>query len=659
MRHLSLRARLIYNFSVVILIGVILFVLSGIRMIGDTIVKQAQDKVRLDLNSAREVYQNEISNIKKTVRLTALRFFLKDALLEGDIEQLTAELKKIRLGESLDILNLADNKGWLITGTRSPGISNKSLNREVVGRVIAEGRMTASTGIISGQDLLTEAEELAEQARIQLVQTSRSQPRDTVVETSGMVIEAAAPVYDYSDNIIAVLYGAKLINRNYEIVDRVKEIVYKNKKYKGKDIGTATIFQNDLRISTNVENSDGSRAIGTRVSVEVYNQVVVKGIPWTKRAFVVNDWYITAYEPIKNLAGSIIGMLYVGILEAPYRELRNKVLLNFLAIALISVILLVFIAYFTATRTTKPLKQLITATKEVARGNLSHRVQISSRDEIGQLADSFNRMTGDLENLTGKYQLLNRTLEDKVKEKTRALRETRDQLVQSEKLSSLGRMAAGVAHEINNPLTSILINSHLLAEEIENEDQLKENLNLIIEETTRCSTIVKDLLHFSRQTESIKKITDINEVIEKVISLLKNQFLLQKIKINKNLGRDLPEIVIDKNKIEQVFTNVMLNALDALPEGGELAVVSRVAADRRRLEILFRDSGCGIAEKDMGKIFDPFFTTKGTKGTGLGLSVSYGIIQQHGGNIDIHSEAGQGTTVTISFQINMSKENIK
>lgn len=652
MKHRSLRTRLILNFSAVIVTGIFLSALSGTRMIGDTIVKQAQDKVRLDLNSAREVFRNERSSVRHIIRLTAARFFLRDALLSGNNDRLLAELQEIRVDESLDVLDLTDKDGRVIIRSRRPATAGDRLQRKPIAWVMANRAVVDAVEIFSPAELRLEGEDLAAQAEIPLrFPAGESLPEDAV-SNSGMMISAAAPVYDDGRQLIGMLYGAKLINRNYEIVDRVKEIVYKSQKYKDKDIGTATIFQDDLRISTNVENTDGSRAIGTRVSEEVYDQVVGKGIPWINRAYVVKDWYITAYEPIADLSGAVIGMLYVGILEAPYKELRRRVLYNFLTIALLSVVLLIITAYFTAVRTTKPLRELIIATREVARGNLAHRVRINSPDEIGQLADSFNRMTGDLENLTKNYRDLNRTLEDKVVEKTTELKEAQNRLIQSEKLSSLGRMAAGVAHEINNPLTSILINAHLLAEETIKEKHLKDNLNLIIEETSRCSTIVKDLLHFSRQTEPVKETADINRVIEKVIQLLKNQFLLQNITIRKNLSPDLPEVIIDKSKIEQVFTNVMMNALDALPEAGELSIASRFAAEPGWLEIEFRDNGCGIPGTDIGKIFDPFFSTKGPKGTGLGLSVSYGIIRQHGGRIEVGSEAGRGTAITIYFQIN-------
>jgi two-component system NtrC family sensor kinase len=220
-------------------------------------------------------------------------------------------------------------------------------------------------------------------------------------------------------------------------------------------------------------------------------------------------------------------------------------------------------------------------------------------------------------------------------------------------------MAAGVAHEINNPLTSVLINSHLLEEKWGTDDRFKENLDLIIDETTRCSNIVKDLLHFSRQTQTVKSLIDINDGIEKALLLLKNQVQLRKVKIKKHLDKTLPKIIIDTHKIEQVFTNVILNALDAIPgdKGGELSIESNISNDGRYVEIKFQDNGCGIPKEQLGKIFDPFFTTKGTKGTGLGLSVSYGIVQQHGGKMTFQSEPGHGTTVSIYLPKNNAEKS--
>ncbi len=656
MGRITLRTKLILSFSLVIVIGILLSAIIGVRLIGNTIVRQAQDKVRLDLNSAREVYKEESENIKNVVRLTAIRFFMISAILKNDWGKLKIELQKIRENESLDILTLVDKKGCVLVRARNPTIYGDQPNDEIVNWVMLNKQAVVSTQIVLQKELQKESENLAQQAKVELIPTPRARPRTESVETSGMMIKAAAPVLDYSGDLIGVLYGGKLFNRNYETVDKVKDIVYRGEKYKGKDIGTVTIFQGDLRISTNVKRTDGLRAIGTRVSQEVYNQVIRKGIPWIGRAFVVNNWYITAYEPIRNLGGDIIGMLYVGMLEAPYIDLRNRVIFTFLGIAFVSVILLSIIAYLTTTNIIKPLRELLYATQKVAKGNLAHRVQIKSQDEIGQLANSFNHMTMELQKATQNYLMLNRTLEDKVREKSRELKEAQDQLIQSEKLTSVGKLAAGIAHEINNPLTSILINSHLIAEKLKGDDRFREDLNLIIDETTRCSSIVEGLLEFSRQTPPEKNPADINEVIEKTLLLLRSQLLVHNVEVDKDLHRDLPKVMIDINKIEQVFTNVVLNAIEAMPDGGTLSINSQISADSRFIEIEFQDEGGGIPKENIRRIFDPFFTTKGTKGTGLGLSVSYGIVQQHRGTIDVRSEVGKGTSITIHLPLNESKK---
>lgn len=655
-RYFSLRTKLILSFSMVIIVGVFLSTIVGVSLIGNTIVKQAQDKVRLDLNSAREVYQEESNSIKHTIRLTAIRFFMKDAILKSDRERLKAILQKIRVDESLDILTLTDKTGRVIVRAHNPVIYGDQLNDEIVDWVLSKRQVIASTQIISREDLEKQGNDIASQSRIELIPTPRAIPRTEAEETSGMMIKAAAPVFGYNGELIGVLYGGNLLNRNYQIVDKIKDIVYKGEKYKEHDIGTATIFQGDLRISTNVMRDDGTRAIGTRVSEDVYNQVIEKGLPWIGRAFVVNAWYITAYEPIMNLKEEIIGMLYVGMLEAPYLDLRNQVVFTFLGIAFLSVILLSVIAYYVSVSISKPIRELALASDRIAKGDLSQSVRIESHDEIGQLANSFNQMTVALQKATENYLSCTRTLEKKVEEKTDELEKTQDYLIQSEKLASLGKLAAGIAHEINNPLTSILINSHLISEMLEKDVAFGENIKLIIDETNRCSKIVKGLLEFSRQSPPEKEFANINEVIEKTLLLFESQVLANNVRVEKKLNENLPVILIDVNKIEQVLTNLILNALDTMPGGGILVISSQMSVDNQFVEVKIRDTGSGIPKEYVSQIFDPFFTTKGIKGTGLGLSVSYGIVQQHDGTINVQSEVGKGTTIVISLPVEEKKD---
>lgn len=654
MPHFSLRTKLVLSFSIVIIVGVFLSAFVGIRLIGDTILRQVQDKVRLDLNTAREVYQGKSEFVKNVVRLTAARPFMKDAIIKNDVGTLKAELQKIMKNEFLDVLTLTDNNGRVLLRGSGSEIYGDQLKNEIVNRALTKKQVVVTTKIISKEELEKEGEDLIKQARIKFIPTTKARPLTSIEETSGMMLEAAAPVFGYNGELIGLLYGGKLLNRNYEIVDKVKDIVYRGEQYKGKDTGTATIFQGDLRISTNVRNADGTRAIGTRVSKEVYDQVILKGIPWIGRAFVVNAWYRTAYEPIRNINDEIIGMLYIGILEAPYVDLKNRVIFIFLSIAFLSVILLSIIAYITAANIIKPINELVIATRKVAQGDLSHRIKIKPHDEIGQLADSFNSMTAELQKATEGYLSLTKTLEDKVEEKTKKLKEAQNLIIQSEKLTSMGKLAAGIAHEINNPLTSILINSSLISEKSGEDYRSKENVKLIIDETARCSKIVKGLLEFARQTQPEMRFADLNDVIEKTLLLFRSQMLVNNVMIDKKLDKKLPLLMIDINKLEQVFTNIILNALEAMSEGGLLSIRSKVSENGKFVEVNIGDKGCGIAKESINKIFDPFFTTKGIKGNGLGLSVSYGIVQQHNGSINVESEVGKGTIFTIRFPIKES-----
>lgn len=210
-------------------------------------------------------------------------------------------------------------------------------------------------------------------------------------------------------------------------------------------------------------------------------------------------------------------------------------------------------------------------------------------------------------------------------------------------------MAAGIAHEINNPLTSILINTHLLLEKLEKlkkKDEFYENLSLIAEETHRCSQIVRGLLEFARQSQTQKTNTDINDLIEKTVLLLENKASFQNIKIIKNLKPDLLLILVDRAKIQQVFWNLMINACEAMPNGGQLTILTDLSRDGKAIEIRFIDTGVGIFPEHINKIFDPSFTTTAS-GKDLGLGICYGIIQQHNGAIEVKSEPGRGTVFTI------------
>ncbi len=647
---LSLRRKLILSFLAVIAMGGVITLIIGTRIEHQTIISLAEAKVRHDLASAWMVYREKLTSIRDLILLSADREFIAEALRTGRPNGVAARLDGIRKEYGLDTLTLTDARGRVFVRSRRVEVSGDDQSGDPYVARALNGQVVAGTQIVSPDELIKDGPDLAERAYFEFVPTPMAAERPEDHEENGMMLKAAAPVTDEEGSLLGVLYGGLLFNRNYDLVDRVKEIVFKGEKHKGHDIGTATLFQNDLRISTNVLDDQGNRAVGTRVSREVNEAVLRRGGLYVGRAFVVTAWYITAYEPIRDIDNRIIGMLYVGMLERPYIDLRNRVMATFAGLAGVCALFLLGLLSFVARRITQPLAIMVVAADKIAGGDLSHRLEIGGKDEIGQLAHAFNSMTADLHDAREDLTQWGRTLERRVEERTQQLRQAQDHLIRSEKLASLGKMAAGVAHEINNPLTAILINAHLLLERCGDHPPSRESLTLIAEETTRCAQIVSGLLNFARQTPAREVLADINDIIERTIQLLEKQAAVRNIQIEKDLDRSLLWVAIDKNKIQQVFSNLAINACEAMPEGGTLRVTSRLSRDGTSLEIVFADTGVGIPKENIPKLFDPFFTTKNF-GTGLGLAVSYGIIRQRGGAIDVRSEVGRGATFTVRIPL--------
>lgn len=302
----------------------------------------------------------------------------------------------------------------------------------------------------------------------------------------------------------------------------------------------------------------------------------------------------------------------------------------------------------------KPLNDLLKGINTVAAGDLDYEIPVDSHDEMGDMAASFNAMTHQLSRAKKELMEWGETLEKKVEEKTEAIQRAQDQLVHSEKLASLGRMAAGVAHELNSPLTGVVTFAHLMRERFPEGSQDREDLDVIIEQTNRCTQIIRGLLGFARASSEEKNRADLNEVVQSSLNLVRNKADFLNVEKKLELDSDLPLVMTNVAQIQQVFLNMIVNAGDAMDGKGTLTVATRrVEADGRVFaEVEFRDSGPGISPDNMEKLFEPFFTTKPVgKGTGLGLAVSHGIVKDHGGHIRVWSKPGEGTSFFISFPV--------
>lgn len=488
---------------------------------------------------------------------------------------------------------------------------------------LSYGEGKSATEIIPA-DLLAQVG-LDEQAQITLIETLKAtqEPFDPREGTAGLALISIYPFLDDQGNEVGAVLAAYLFNNDFTLVDRVKEIA---------GVDTVTVFFGDLRVSTNVLTEDGERAVGTRVSEDVFDVVLEQGQDYVGRAFVVNDWFITRYEPLRDRLGQVVGSLYVGARESTFQKLVQAFSYRVAIIALVSMVLAGIVAVPIARLITRPITALVEANRRLAQGDMTVRVQPYGSGELAELGHSFNKLA-------------------------ETLNSTQQELLHKERLASMGQLAAGVAHEINNPLGTILLFSDMLYKETSRDDPRSKDLKMIVDETNRCKNIVADLLNFSRQQEVLAQDIDVNALISSVIEVVEHQPIFESVNFVKHLAPDLPAIQADPAQLKQVFVNLFNNAAEAKGDGGTITLTTR-PIDGSFVEIKVSDTGCGIPEEDLGKLFTPFFTTKALgKGTGLGLSIVYGIIKMHKGQITAQSEVGQGTTFTITLPIKMYKES--
>ncbi|HEY4613698.1 MAG TPA: HAMP domain-containing sensor histidine kinase [Bacteroidota bacterium] len=399
-----------------------------------------------------------------------------------------------------------------------------------------------------------------------------------------------------------------------------------------------------------------------------------------------NERVIGKITPIKNESScataachahpesqTVLGVLDVMVplkdFDASLAELKSAQYTN--AVILAAAVTL-FTGIFIWLMVNIPVKKLIQGTEQVRAGNLQHRIDLQSNDEIGTLADSFNSMTNDLRSAQEELQQWTRTLEERVREKTEELRRAQTNMIQVEKMVSLGTLAATVAHELNNPLEGVLTYAKLLKRRLQSEaftDTLKHDidsdLTTMADETARCGNIVKNLLLFSRQKVGEFRESDVVAILNQSFKLIDHHLQMHNIKLETSLPSTPPMVQCDANQLEQAFLAIEINAVEAMPGGGTLRVevLEEQATDSPApmglaprpigtsgLRLRFSDTGTGIRDEDLPYIFEPFYTTKHDgKGTGLGLAVVYGIIERHGGSIQVQSRVHQGTTFTITL----------
>jgi two-component system NtrC family sensor kinase len=640
-----LRRKLLFATLAPLTVAILLSWMIGATLVTDRIFKQAQAKVVSDLNSARKVYLDEIDHLTGVVKVAGLQTESGGTLQGGRAGRFEGMLGQLLSSERLSFLTVVDTAGV---------VRYRAANRPVRGDSLAADPLVARalSGIPCGGSQVYERRRLARENPllvaadpIRIMATPHARTDADGREERGLLLVAAAPLRSSNGHVVGALLTGQLLNGDTKLVDTITKIVYEREQR-----GAATIFLDDVRIATTLQDASSERAVGSLMSQAVAAVVLKQHKPWSERAFVLNDWYLSAYEPIRDPHGMTVGALYVGMPERPFLNVRTNINLIFSAVLAFVGLIGIVLAVWISSRLARPVRALADGARRMASGERIAPIVVTSHDEIGLLADEFNAMSREV-------STLNSTLEQKVLERTVQLQEKSQQLLsaqselaRAERLSGLGLLAAGVAHEINNPLAVIRGNAELLQEIIPDGQEGAEEVGEIMAESGRIERIVANLRVFSRS--GLKRVScfSVSDLLDSILDQIGHQLSLELYRIDRNYGGQDVEISGDSDQLRQVFTNLILNGLQAMPEGGRLTLELQLQSADERLLVAVTDSGPGIVAEHLEKLFTPFFSTK-ARGTGLGLAVSYGIIKDHGGEITVQSEPGKGSRFTVTLPL--------
>ncbi|HEY2382232.1 MAG TPA: ATP-binding protein [Terriglobia bacterium] len=667
--RLFLRKKLVLTFLAGSLLTVALFglVIKGImndyfRRLADVrlqfVSDQGQREVRTNVAIFKDAFQNIFEGITTTVGALAQSGTIGDHLPQSQAERhkLADMLQRVEHETSLSMITVVDLEGHVSLRANKPEkFGDDTLMRDYdsqkpvssIRRILLNaltGTTIQSFEAFSPEILATE--NLAGQAKIQLKSNDQRTAPPNAFEERGLIMTVAMPLRNSSGKIVGAVLAGRLLNKDPSIVAEMRDLLG----------DSASIFLGDVRIVTNAK---GQNLTGTLLDPE-RDRVLSRG----ELSQFRSDRQMGLYEPLKNYEDQVVGAIWIGrplsfiaSIDKAQSEIEksaeSRTNLYIILAAFISLLLAIAIASFFSIRVTARIDQLRKGAEVIEKGRLNYRLHIDSGDEIELLSKQFNSMASKLEES-------HHTLERKVEERTRELKESQEAMVQQEKMVGVGQLAAGIAHELNTPLGTIIGYAQMLREDLAKEPVLRDSLpdvDEIIGQAGRCRDLVKNLLNFSRRSSSEKVNSDINDIVLKIMSLIEHDFEMKGLRVHTGLEANMPRARVNENEIAQVVLNLANNAADSMSSGGNLQVSTHYDEPSDRICITVSDTGCGIKESDRTRVFEPFFTTKEVgKGTGLGLSICYKIAENHLGSIEFDTASGKGTTFRVYLPAQANKE---
>ena len=595
MKRITLRKNILRSLLSLVLFLGLCIALFGYYVVKKHIVGKAQGEVVNNLQMAHKVYSGQLQEMEYIF-----------PLLSEDVE---LDLIKDKVG--LDYL-LRVNPNQI-----------EQVKSEIVRKSYRERSSLGSMRVIAESELKNLGQSIYENSLIEIKPTLKSRPSDREALKSAMSIEYAYPRLDHKGNVVDVLYGGKIINNNFTMIDEISNSIFGNKIYNSKPEGTVTVFLNDIRIATNVLDDNNNRAVGTIVSKVVYDAVIDKGEKWLDRAFVVTDWYLTAYEPIRNIDGDIIGMLYVGILEKPFKDMERRLLLVLVLIIFLVSILAAGFSYLISSSIAKPLTEFLYGIENLSRGTSMKKINVDKNiEEFSGLALSFNKMAEELKSREDSLALSN------------------------EKLSRLNKsyldLIGFVSHELKGILASAMLNVYSVKDGFLGLTNFKQRkaLDSVARNLEHLSGTVRNFLNLSRiekgdfdlnKTEFMFK----EDIADETVEAFLKQALEKQIRINNKMDNNI-KVRADLDHIKVVFNNLISNAIKYGSREGEINIFSKESETEVLVEIY--NDGTPLNEDDLKKLFKRFSRVMNSesrkeKGTGLGLFIAAQIINNHNGSI--------------------------